>query len=205
MRSLAHQATDLILDRIGRLPSEPAWRGAYRAALDPLLQEPPPAEGRPPEDVMRRAAEDILPIAGRVDHPRFFAFVPSGPTWPGVLAEYMAAGHNTFVGTWLGGSGPSMVEVVVLDWFREWIGYPEGAGGVLTSGGSAASLDAFVAAREAAGYPGQMSVYMSDQAHTALVRAARIVGVRPHLIRKVKSDPYFRIDMKEARPLGRGR
>jgi glutamate/tyrosine decarboxylase-like PLP-dependent enzyme len=132
-----------------------------------------------------------------VDHPRFFAFVPSSPTWPGVLADFMAAGHNVFQGTWLGASGPSQLEVVVLDWFRDWIGYPETAGGLFTSGGSAASLDAFVAAREAAGAPERATVYMSDQSHTALSRAATIVGVRPERVRKVASDERFRIDLAE--------
>jgi aromatic-L-amino-acid decarboxylase len=163
------------------------------------MREDPPEEGRPPEEVIERAAREILPIAGRVDHPRFFAFVPSSPTWPGVLADYMAAGYNTFQGTWLGASGPSQLEVVVIDWFRDWLGYPDTAGGLFTSGGSAASLDAFVAAREAAGAPERATVYMSDQSHTALSRAATIVGVRPAHVRKVPSDRFFRMDMDRLR------
>ena len=161
------------------------------------MREEPPEEGRPSHEVIERAAHEILPIAGRVDHPRFFAFVPSSPAWPGVLADFMAAGHNIFQGTWLGASGPSMLEVVVMDWFRSWIGYPETAGGLFTSGGSAASLDGFVAAREAAGAPMQPSVYMSDQSHTALIRAATIVGVRPESVRMVPTDEHFRLDMNE--------
>ena len=93
-------------------------------------------------------------------------------TWPGVLADFLCGGFNTFQGTWLSAAGPSQLELVVLDWFREWIGYPETAGGIFTSGGSAASLDAFVAAREAAGSPLRPTVYMSDQSHSAMSRAA---------------------------------
>lgn len=197
MLELADLASKLIVERIENLPGEAAWKGGSRAELEPLMREPPPEEGRSPESVLERAAREILPVAGRVDHPRFFAFVPSSPTWPGVLADYMAAGHNVFQGTWLGASGPSQLEVVVIDWFREWLGYPEGAGGLFTSGGSAASLDAFVAAREWAGAPDRPVVYMSDQSHTALSRAATIVGVRPEYVRKVRSDDYFRMDMGE--------
>lgn len=195
MEELAALASRLIIDRLEELPGEPAWRGGSREELEAVMREDPPDEGRPAEAVLERAAREILPIAGRVDHPRFFAFVPSSPTWPGVLAEYMAAGHNIFQGTWLGASGPSQLEVVVIDWFRDWIGYPETAGGLFTSGGSAASLDAFVAAREAAGAPTGATVYVSDQAHTALTRAARIVGVRPEGIRKIPTDERFRMDV----------
>ena len=197
MIELAALASRLIVERLERLPDEPAWRGGSRAELEALMREAPPEEGRPAEEVLERAARDILPVAGRVDHPRFFAFVPSSATWPGVLADYMAAGHNIFQGTWLGASGPSQLEVVVLDWFRIWLGYPDTAGGLFTSGGSAASLDAFVAAREAAGAPERPTVYMSDQSHTALSRAATIVGVRPERVRKVGSDGFFRLDIEE--------
>ena len=199
MLELADQVSRIVVDRIQGLPDEAAWLGGSRAELEPLMREDPPEEGRPPEEVIERAAREILPIAGRVDHPRFFAFVPSSPTWPGVLADYMAAGYNTFQGTWLGASGPSQLEVVVIDWFRDWLGYPDTAGGLFTSGGSAASLDAFVAAREAAGAPERATVYMSDQSHTALSRAATIVGVRPAHVRKVPSDRFFRMDMDRLR------
>jgi len=197
MRRLAERAAELVIARIVGLGDEPAWRGGSRVELEELMREDAPEEGRDPAAVLERAACEILPVAGRVDHPRFFAFVPSSPTWPGVLADFMAAGHNIFQGTWLGASGPSQLELVVIDWFRDWLGYPETAGGLFTSGGSAASLDAFVAAREAAGAPDRPTVYMSDQSHTALSRAARIVGVRPECVRMVPSDEHFRLDVDE--------
>jgi len=195
MLELAHRASEILVERLEGLPDEPPWRGGTREELEPVLRSTAPEEGRPAEEVLDFAASEILPVASRVDHPRFFAFVPSSATWPGVLADFLSSGYNTFQGTWLGGSGPSMIELVVLDWFRDWVGYPETAGGLFTSGGSAASLDAFVAAREAAGGPDRPSVYMSDQSHTALVRAATIVGVRPENVRKVPSDGHFRLDV----------
>ena len=195
MLVLAERAAELVVERLERLSSEPAWRGATRAELEATLRESPPEGGRPALEVLERAAREILPVASRVDHPRFFAFVPGSATWPGVLADFLCAGHNTFQGTWLSASGPSQIELVVLDWFREWIGYPDTASGLFTSGGSAASLDAFVAAREAAGAPVGATVYMSDQSHSALVRAATIVGIRPERVRKIPTDPYFRVDL----------
>lgn len=199
MLELASLVSRLTVERLRDLPEEAAWKGARRSELDPRLAGPPPEAGTPCEEVVERAVREVLPYAARVDHPRFFAFVPSSATWPGVLADFMSAGHNIFQGTWLGSSGPSTLELVVIDWFREWIGYPEGAGGLFTSGGSAASLDALVAAREAAGAPERATVYMSDQSHTALVRAARIVGVRPEHIRMVPSDDRYRIDIDALR------
>ncbi len=101
--------------------------------------------------------------------------------------------------TWLTASGASQIELTVIDWIRQWIGYPEGAGGLFTSGASAASVNALVAARQEAGHPERPSIYMSDQSHTTLARAAMIVGVRPENVRWVPSDGHFRLDMERLR------
>ena len=195
MLDLARRAAELLVERIQDLPGESAWDGEFKQVLDHQLMAAAPEQGRPPMEVIEQAAREILPLAIRLDHPRCFGFIPSAPTWPGILADFLAAGYNVNACTWLVASGASQVELVVIDWFRRWLGYPDGAGGVLTSGGSAASVDAFVAARDAAGHPERATVYMSDQSHSAHVRAARIVGVRPEYIRLLPSDAQFRLDM----------
>ena len=195
MLDLARRAAEILVERIEGLPKESAWEGDFQQILADKLMEDPPEQGRPAAAVLERAGREILPIALRLDHPRQFAFIPTAPTWPGVLADFMAAGYNVNQCTWLTSSGPSQLELVVIDWLRRWIGYPESAGGLLTSGGSAASLDALVAAREAAGHPDRATVYMSDQSHSAQVRAARIIGVRPECIRKIPCDERFRLDV----------
>ena len=195
MIDLAHKVAELLVERTRNLPEENAWEGEFGQVLEDQLFEDPPEDGRSAAEVIERAAREILPLTARIDHPRFFGFIPSSPTWPGVVADFMAAGYHINQCTWLVASGPSQLELVVIDWFRRWIGYPEGAGGLFTSGGSAASVDAFVAAREAMGHPERATVYMSDQSHSALARAAMIVGVRRECIRMIPSDAHFRMDM----------
>ena len=196
MLDLARKAAELVVARIDRLPEENAWDGEFRQILADQLMENPPEYGQPAEEVLEQVAQDILPFTTRLDHPRCFGFIPSSPTWPGVLADFMAAGCNTNACTWLVASGPSQVELVVINWFRQWLGYPEYAGGVLTSGGSAASVNAFVAARENAGHPERATVYMSNQSHGAQTRTARIIGIRPEHIRMTPVDGRYRLDME---------
>ena len=195
MLDLGQRALELLVGRIESLPGENAWEGEFRQVLEEQLLEDPPEDGRPAANVMERVARDVLPFTLRLDHPRSFGFIPSSPTWPGVVADFVAAGYHVNQCTWLVASGPSQMELVVIDWFRRWLGYPEGAGGLFTSGGSAASVDAFVAARDAAGHPERAAVYMSDQSHSALSRAAFIVGIRRDCIRLVPTDEHFRMDM----------
>ena len=199
MLDLAQMVAELLVNHTETAPTADAWDGEFRDGLESALMEDPPELGRPAKGVIERAAREIFPYAARLEHPRFFGFVPSSPTWPGIIADFMAAGYNVNVATWLTASGPSQVELVVIDWFRRWLGYPEGATGILTSGGSVSSVDAFVAAREAAGNPERATVYMSDQSHVALRRAAMIIGVPAECVRTVRSDGDFRLDMEALR------
>ena len=196
MLDLARKAAELVVEWSEGLPEKDAWEGEFKKELEEQFMKDAPESGRSATEVLEQVAREILPIATRLSHPRTFAFIPSSPTWPGVLADFMAAGYNINSATWLTASGPSQIELTVVDWFRCWLGYPNGAGGLLTSGGSAASLNALVAAREAVGNPERGTVYMSDQSHAVQVRAAKIVGVRPEHIRMIPSDQCFRIDMK---------
>ena len=194
MRELARHVTEILVARIEHLPEGRVWEGDFKDPLAEQLSEEPPETGRPAREVIERATRDVLTNALRLDHPRSFGFVPTCPTWPGVLADFMASGFNINAATWLTASGPTQLEEVVVGWFRQWFGLPEEAGGVMTSGGSSGALHAFVAAREAAGNPDRPVAYMSDQSHSAQVRAARIVGITPDRIRLLPSDTSGRID-----------
>ena len=58
--------------------------------------------------------------------------MPGAPTFLSVLGDLLCAGTNFFAGVWLEASGPTQVELVVLDWFRELLGMPPGTMGILT-------------------------------------------------------------------------
>ena len=195
MRRLGHQVVDQVVDRWVGLREDRPWDTATRVRTEALLREAAPDSGRDPEEVLERTLRDILPYAGRIDHPRFFGFIPSSPTWASFLADMLTSGFNVFQGTWLESAGPSQVELVVIDWFREWLGMPETASGLFTSGGSAATLNAMVAARHAAGNGDRLILYESDQCHASVHRAAHICGFREDSLRHVPTDDHYRLDI----------
>ena len=106
MLDLASKAAELVVERIDDLPKENAWEGEFRRELENWLVEEPPETGRPAAEVIEQAARDVLPIATRLDHPRCFGFIPTAPTWPGVLADFMAAGYNANACTLVGRERP---------------------------------------------------------------------------------------------------
>src|SRR5439155_3020705 len=117
--------------------------------MEARLPGSPPEHGEDFERLLEQLATDVLPFTSRCDHPAYFAFIPAAGTWPGALGDFIAAACNIFAGSWMESAGPSQLELVLIDWFRRWIDFPEGASGILVSGGSAANMTALACAREA--------------------------------------------------------
>jgi aromatic-L-amino-acid/L-tryptophan decarboxylase len=195
MRRAGYHAVDLLVGLLTDIGDRPALTRATPAQMQARLGGPPPAAPSPVEAVLDRLARDVLPFASRPDHPRYFAFVPTSGTWPGALGDLIASALNIYAGAWMESAGPSQVELEVVRWFADWIGYPESAAGVLVSGGSAANLTALACAREAR--LGAMSAdavaYVSAQAHSSVARAARVLGFRPEQVRILPVDDGFRM------------
>jgi glutamate/tyrosine decarboxylase-like PLP-dependent enzyme len=187
MRELGDQVLGWVVDHFSSLPEQPIGLTASRAAMEALLREPPPEHGCDFARVLADFQEKVAPFAFRVNHPRFLAFVPGAPTFLSVLGDLLCAGTNFFAGVWLEAAGPSEVELVVLDWFREFLGYPPEARGVLTSGGSEANLTALLVARERLTFDerARAVLYLTAQRHGSIDRAAAVIGLRPDQLQPV--------------------
>jgi glutamate/tyrosine decarboxylase-like PLP-dependent enzyme len=184
-----------VLRHLTTLPQQAIGRTLSRGELDALLGGPPPEAGTPFADVLAEFQEKVAPNAFRTNHPRFLAFVPSAPAFPSVLGELLCAGTNFFAGVWLEASGPSAVELVVLDWFKQFLGYPAGAGGLLTGGGSEATLTALLVARDRLTFADRPRavLYVAEQRHWSVDRAARVIGLHTDQLRVVPVDDDFRL------------
>jgi aromatic-L-amino-acid decarboxylase len=195
MRRLGYRTVDLLVDRWAGLGNEPVVRRGTPAELARRLSGPPPVGPESFEDLLEQLFTDVLPFISRNDHPRYLAYVPGCGTWPGVLGDLIASACNIEASSWVQAAGPSQVELVVLDWFKEWIGFPQEAAGVLVSGGSAANLTALACAREAllGAMSDQVVGYLSDQAHSSMARAARVLGFRPNQVRVLPVDDGYRM------------
>src|SRR4051794_997922 len=202
MRRLGYRVVDRIVAHLEGLAGQPPVRVGEAADLRGRLGGPPPEAPGDPDAALDRLFDDVLPFSQRGDHPRFFAPVPTPSNFLAVLADAAAAGHNVFAGSWTGGSGPATVELVVLDWLRGLCGLPSECEGVLVSGGSVANLVALAAARTArlAGRPDPAAVvYTSEEAHTAVDRALRVLGFAGEQLRRLPTDARLRLRAADVR------
>lgn len=199
MVRLGSRVAEVVARHLASLRTQPAYMTLTRSQADHLVAGPAPETGRDFEELLRFLRERVFAHSAREPHPGFLAYVPSCPTFPSVLGDWLATGFNCFGGVWSVAAGPNAVELTVLDWFRGWLGMPKGTGGLLTSGGSAATVTAIVAARHAAvlDQPGRLEravLYASQQAHSSVVRAAWIAGVSRAHVRSIPVDADFRMN-----------
>jgi len=194
MRRTGYAAVDALAARLTDPEGGPVLRRASPAQMRARLGGPPPEQGAGLDTALARVIEDVLPYAAGTNHPGYFAFIPYFTTRPAAVAELIAAAANLSPWAWMESPAATQIELEVIDWFRSWLGMPEGTAGVLVSGGSAANLTALLVAREAVGGPSENSVvYVSDQGHSSLARTARAMGLRSHQVRVLPTEDHWRL------------
>lgn len=201
MRALGYEVVDLLVDHFAGIHDEPVGRKAGRHELEALLGGSIPEEPSDARELFRPLKEQLFTNMLHVDHPRFFAFVPSPNNFVSVMADALAAGFNVFTGTWFAGSAPAQVELTVVDWLRQICGLPDGAGGLLVSGGSMANLTALAVARHVQlgdDLDGAVA-YISDQCHSSVARALRVLGLPADRVRPVEATDQYRMSLDRLR------
>ncbi len=195
MRAIGHRTVDALVDAIASIESQPVLRRVSAPELRARLDGPPPAAGRPYDDVLAQVFADVVPYSAHVGAGGYMAFIPGFPTWPSAMGDLIASALMLDACWWVGGAGGSQLELTVLRWFAEWLGYPETASGILVSGGSAANMTALACARErlVGAMRDDLVVYVSSQSHSSIARAARALGFRPGQVRVLPVDRSHRL------------
>lgn len=196
MRRAGYAVIDRLVEHYATLESQSPWGAGEIPAPNPF-DASPPAKGAAFDEIMARLDRDFFPFNLRVNHPRFYSFIPGPSNFVGVLADALTAGFNIFAGTWIGGSAAAEMERATIGWVRDALGFPGEAGGLFTSGGSAANIIGLAVARRAR-LGGDMTaarIYTSTETHSSVERGLRVLGFRLNQLRKIKVDDEFRIDI----------
>ena len=196
-RSAAHALVDSVADYLAGLPSRPVWQPLPDALRRQLLDLPVPEHPAALDDLVTTALRDVLPHAMGNGHPAFFGWVNPPPSPAGVIASLAAAAMNPSVVS--GDHADIFLERAVVRWLAELVGFPHAPGaGLLTSGGSAATIVCFAAARGRAlataghdvrrdglaGAP-QLIAYVPAEAHSCVRRALELLGLGSGAMREV--------------------
>lgn len=188
----ARDVLGLVDDFIDALPDAPASHRAAATTLDGFTAEPAATPSPLPGllDRVRTAAGAAVETAG----PGYLAYFPAGGLYSSVLGEALAQAVNRYTGVAAMAPGMVAIEQSVVRWCCREFGLPDGAGGVITSGASIATLAALHTAREARGAGG---IYVTEFTHHCVAKAARIAGM-PGRLRVVPVDDELRMDVDAA-------
>jgi aromatic-L-amino-acid/L-tryptophan decarboxylase len=195
MEAMGEAALRLAADFVEGLADAPAVALEGAQELVPELLRPPgdaPREVGELLGVFRRAAAAAVETAG----PGYLAYIPGGGLFASALAELLSRTVNRYTG--LSGFAPALVamEESVTRWLCAEFGLPPGAAGLVTTGGSMATLTAVVAARQdrlgedLAG----ATLYATAHTHHSVAKAVRIAGLPRRALRLVPTDAGRRMD-----------
>jgi L-2,4-diaminobutyrate decarboxylase len=156
-------------------------RLAERPELGSILAgRPPPAitpDGLGTAAATALLLDVVMPAAIQIDHPRYFAFIPTAPAPASALADVLLAVNAIYGGSWLEASGLVHAENEALAWLAELAGFPDTAGGCFVPGGTNGNLSALHAARERARHAGSPATHLACHAevHSSVRSMARIM------------------------------
>ena len=200
MADLGQAAVGFVADFIAGLDHAPAsdLTASDLTASDPLIRHmrQPPAESPAGFGELLTSVGTAAAKAVETAGPRYVAYIPGGGLFVSALAEFIARSLNRYTG--LAGLAPALValEDGVTRWLCDQFGLPETAGGLITTGGSMATLSAVVAARHR--MLGEQiadgTIYLTEHTHHCLVKAARIAGLPARAIRTVPCTDDLRMD-----------
>ncbi len=195
LRALIDAAADRIVAHVASLPAQPSADTAGGAALARSLAEPVPQAGRPAEEILDLLFDRIVPKSFNTAGPGYLAYIPGGGLPQSAVADLVADSVNRYVGVFAAAPGLAQLEANVVRWFADLVGYPAGARGILTSGGSLATFSAIVAARRDRLPENFLSgtLYASDQTHHAVQKAALLAGFPLPNVREIPVDDRHRI------------
>lgn len=204
IRRWGHAAVDamvIYLDSIqDRCVYPQTTSGKIREKLDRAL----PEEGMPFESLLDTFNDVIVAASRQNGHPRMFGYVQAPGTAIAAISDLLASTLNANLTAWR--SAPAAVEIerLTIDWIKEILGVNANAAGLFVSGGSMANLAALAAARQAKApadfaRKGMQSlhsvlrVYVSQETHYSIAKAAALLGLGRDNVRSIAVDERFKI------------
>lgn len=206
-RDLAHKMVDDAVAHVSTVRDRPVWTDMpedIRAQFATGVPSGPASLGA----VYDELRSNFLPYSMGNIHPRFWGWYMGAGNFTGALGDFLAAVDGSNLGG--GSTAASLIDMQVVDWLKEIVGFPESASGTLTSGGSVANLLAHVVARNTragvdvrkdgiANLPKPLRFYTSDQAHSCHQKALEILGLGSKSLRYIQTDDQFSIDIEALR------
>lgn len=195
MEAMGHAVVARAVAHLASLGEQPSHGDLDAAARCRALIEPVPEHGTTLEPLLDLLFDDLVPRSFTTAGPGYLAYIPGGGVYPAALADFIADTTNRFTGIWAAAPALVQLEATALDWLRDWMQFPATTRGLFTTGGSMATFNAILCARER--HLGvdirRGTIYTSSQAHHCVEKSAKLAGIAHDRVRHIPVDAQFRM------------
>ena len=201
-RQIGHKVVDWIADYRATIADFPVMSHAEPGVLRSQLPVAPPQLPESFDGIFRDLEHVILPGLSHWQHPHFYGYFQSNAMLASVLGDYLSSGLGVVGLSWQASPALSELEEVVTDWVRQMVGLSTAWSGVIQDTASTSTLIALLCARERTsnyslnrgGLQGEgkaLVVYVSDQSHSSVEKAALLAGFGRANVRTIPTDERY--------------
>ena len=191
-RAEAHRLVDWMADYLGAVGSYPVVPAMLPGAVRRAIPGSAPRSAEPMAEITRDFQEIIVPGMTHWGHPGFFAYFPTGSTPVSLLAEMLTTTLGAQCMSWQTSPAATELEQVMMEWLRQMLGLPDSFTGVIQDTASTATLVALITARDRLASPvAEATVYASAEAHSSVLKGARMAGFEEERVRLVPVDRAY--------------
>lgn len=199
------------------LQNDKMYTGGSIKELRSAIAFNPSKEGLGVEKSLERMVELFLNKSLKVHHPHSLAHLHCPTMVTSQIAEVLINATNQSMDSWDQSPAGSLMEVQLIDWLRQKVGYGAGQAGVFTSGGTQSNLMGVLLARDACiaknwkdengnlwsvqrdGVPADamrnVKVICSENAHFSVQKNMAMMGMGFQSVVTVPVDANARMDM----------
>ena len=199
-RRFGYEVVDWIADYLENMRDFSVMPAVKPGDLIDALPASAPEDGEPMERILADFREKVLPAVNHWNHPRFHAYFSVSASAPGILGEMLCATLNTNGMLWKSSPANTELELVVMNWLRQWLGLPDSFFGMIHDTASLSTMHAIAAARVAAspglrekGAAPGLVLYCSEHAHSSVEKGALALGMGRVNVRKIPTDSEYRL------------
>lgn len=203
------EITKLITDRLQRIHD---GKASVTIEQDPFNQNLASYDFLTPRDLISvsefvadATAFGTVPMT----NPRYFGLFNPAPTYAAECADRIVAAFNPQLAVWTHAPAAVDIERHTVTAISTRLGFPEGAGGHFTVGGSEANETAVLcaltranrqfSAQGARAYTGQPTLYVSRESHLAWFKIAHKIGIGRDAVRLIETDGTGRMSVAALR------
>jgi glutamate/tyrosine decarboxylase-like PLP-dependent enzyme len=202
-RKAGHNLIDHIADYLERVENKPLFNDVEPSFLNSLFNEEIPNDPQSLEAIQKTLEEKLLPYCTHVNHPGYMGLITPSPNPAGILGDLLTSAINQNLGAYSIGPSATAMELRVIRWLNDLIGFGENAGGNLTSGGMMANFIGLKLARDYTtgdvaqheGLEGKWAVYVSEERHVSIDKSVDAIGIGRNYLRAIPTDENFRVQV----------